>query len=191
MSSVVIAGDTSGTITLQAPAVSGSTVLTLPAVAGTVVVTGSSAVVSQTMLAAGVSGNGPSFSAYQSSSQTLSSNTWTKINLQTEEWDTNSNFDNTTNYRFTPTVAGYYQVNGAVAILSSNTAITAAIYKNGSSYKISNQSNNYMYIGNVNALVYLNGTTDYIELYCNIGTGQGLTAAASTTYFQAAMVRSA
>ena len=31
MSSVVIAGDTSGTITLQAPAVSGSSVLTLPA----------------------------------------------------------------------------------------------------------------------------------------------------------------
>ena len=36
MSSVVIAGDTSGTCTLQAPAVSGSTVLTLPAVTGNV-----------------------------------------------------------------------------------------------------------------------------------------------------------
>jgi hypothetical protein len=36
MSSVVIAGNTSGSITLQAPAVSGSTVLILPAVSGTV-----------------------------------------------------------------------------------------------------------------------------------------------------------
>jgi len=36
MSQVVIAGDTSGTITLQAPAVSGSTVLTLPAATGNV-----------------------------------------------------------------------------------------------------------------------------------------------------------
>jgi hypothetical protein len=36
MSSVIIAGDTSGTVTLQAPAVAGSTVLTLPAVTGNI-----------------------------------------------------------------------------------------------------------------------------------------------------------
>jgi len=36
MSQVIIAGDTSGTITLQAPAVSGSTTLTLPAATGNV-----------------------------------------------------------------------------------------------------------------------------------------------------------
>ena len=38
MSSVVIAGDTSGTVTLQAPAVSGSSVLTLPATTDTVAI---------------------------------------------------------------------------------------------------------------------------------------------------------
>lgn len=38
MSSVVISGDTSGAITLQAPAVAGSTTLTLPTTTGTVVV---------------------------------------------------------------------------------------------------------------------------------------------------------
>ena len=37
MSAIVIAGDTSGTVTLQAPAVSGSTVLTLPASSGNLV----------------------------------------------------------------------------------------------------------------------------------------------------------
>ena len=36
MSSVVIAGDTSGSITLQAPAVAGTTVISLPAESGTV-----------------------------------------------------------------------------------------------------------------------------------------------------------
>ena len=36
MSSIVVAGDTSGSVTLQAPAVAGSTVLTLPATSGTV-----------------------------------------------------------------------------------------------------------------------------------------------------------
>jgi hypothetical protein len=40
MSSVVISGDTSGSITLQAPAVSGATTLTLPAVSGTVLQSG-------------------------------------------------------------------------------------------------------------------------------------------------------
>ena len=38
MSSVIIAGDTSGTVTLAAPAVSGTTTLTLPATTGTVVI---------------------------------------------------------------------------------------------------------------------------------------------------------
>ena len=39
MSSIVVSGDTSGSVTLQAPAVAGSTVLTLPAVSGTVITT--------------------------------------------------------------------------------------------------------------------------------------------------------
>jgi hypothetical protein len=42
MSSVVIAGDTSGSVTLQAPAVAGTTTLTLPATSGTVLTTASS-----------------------------------------------------------------------------------------------------------------------------------------------------
>lgn len=39
MSSVVIAGDTSGSVTLSAPAVSGTTTLTLPTTSGTIVTT--------------------------------------------------------------------------------------------------------------------------------------------------------
>ena len=38
MSSIVVSGDTSGSVTLQAPAVAGSTTLTLPATSGTVVI---------------------------------------------------------------------------------------------------------------------------------------------------------
>ena len=40
MSSIVVSGDTSGSVTLQAPLVAGSTVLTLPAVTGTVATLG-------------------------------------------------------------------------------------------------------------------------------------------------------
>lgn len=39
MSSIVVAGDTSGTVTLQAPLVAGTTTLTLPSTSGTVVTT--------------------------------------------------------------------------------------------------------------------------------------------------------
>ena len=40
MSSVIIAGNTSGTITLDAPNIAGTTTLTLPTTSGTVITTG-------------------------------------------------------------------------------------------------------------------------------------------------------
>ena len=73
MSSVVIAGDTSGTVTLAAPAVSGTTTLTLPATTGTVLTTGST-----------FGGTGPAFSAYLASGQTITASTFTKVQINTE-----------------------------------------------------------------------------------------------------------
>ena len=130
----------------------------------------------------------PAFSAYQSSGQTLSSATATKLNFQTEEFDTNNNFDSTTNMRFTPTVAGYYQVNGA---LSNNTATQTVlyIYKNGGVVKTG--TNGSSFLGIVSAIIYLNGSSDYIELYGYFATGTTCNTGVQNTYFQAAMIRSA
>jgi hypothetical protein len=50
MSSVVISGDTSGAITLAAPAVAGTNTLTLPAVTGTLAVVGASGTTLQTVI---------------------------------------------------------------------------------------------------------------------------------------------
>jgi hypothetical protein len=136
--------------------------------------------------------NGPAFSAYQSSAQTLSSNTYTKIQFQTEEFDTNNNFDNATNYRFTPTVAGYYQVSAALSLNSTNAGINLTIYKNGSIFKrLQNTYNTTTFCASGSTLIYFNGSTDYAEVYSQISTGQALEAAAGTTYFQASMVRAA
>jgi hypothetical protein len=66
MSSVVISGDTSGSVTLQAPAVSGTTVLTLPATSGTVLTTASGTAATATNLAGGSNGTIP----YQSAAGT-------------------------------------------------------------------------------------------------------------------------
>jgi hypothetical protein len=149
--------------------------------------------VQQTYLASGVAGTGPAFSAYQSSTQTLSSATLTKIQFQTEEFDTNSCFDSTTNYRFTPNVAGYYLVSGHVQPDASYTAGIQAIYKNGSVYKYGSYNANATGVSqpSVTCLVYLNGSTDYVEFYGSFTTGQATVATSAFTWFQGHMARAA
>ena len=176
-SGVVLTGDTTGNLTIQS---AGNTVCTITA-------TGANAGIQLASWAA------PAFSAYQSSAQTLSNSTNTKLQFQTKEFDTASAFDNATNYRFTPLVAGYYQVSGGFQIATAATGGSIAIYKNGSGFK-SGAGNPNAATSNqwqVSALVYLNGSTDYVELYGYVSLGQALLANAQYTYFQAAMVRSA
>lgn len=147
------------------------------------------ATIIQADLATNVVGNGPSFSAYQSSSQTLSSGTFTKLLFQTEEWDTNNNFASST---FTPTVAGYYLITGAMEVAAVVTQIILRLYKNGALWKnFTNTNTSVVTALNGSAIVYCNGTTDYVELYGYAGTGQALEAQKQTTYFQAVMVRGA
>jgi hypothetical protein len=109
-------------------------------------------------------GNGPAFSAYLPNTQSISAGTWTKIQYNTENFDTNSNYD-TANYRFTPTVAGYYQVSASGALNASATYLYMAIYKNGSAVAVSPFAASGGVGGVVVGLIYLNGTTDYIEGY--------------------------
>ena len=176
MANLILNGSTSGSVTLSSPAVSGTTTLTLPVQTGTVMV------------------NGPAFSAYQSSNQSITSSTWTKITFDTEEFDTNSNFASS---RFTPTVAGYYQINGVTNAGASAAAITRSmvqIYKNGSGYKYGNDlspaSSNGVVV--VSSIVYLNGSTDYVEIYGFITATSPLTSASSSlVYFNGSMVRGA
>jgi hypothetical protein len=137
---------------------------------------------------------GPAFSAYQSSAQTISAGTTTKIQLQTEEFDTANCFDSTTNYRFTPNVAGYYQVSFAVRTDAGTiSALHAAVFKNGAGAKSAQFTNTALaaFMGSASALIFLNGTTDYIELHTYSGHSVALLASAAGTYFQAVLVRPA
>jgi hypothetical protein len=140
---------------------------------------------------------GPTFSATVSASQTINVNTWTKVSFNTAQWDTNSNYDAVTNYRFTPTVAGYYQVTMSVQLqtVAATYAIIGGIYKNGSSvtgaYTSTPAASQYNYPwGSGSYLVYCNGSTDYIESYVLITAATG-TAVIVGGLFQAAMVRGA
>lgn len=155
--------------------------------------------VQQGVIGTPVAGTGPAFSAYQSSAQTLSTSTWTKVTFTTEEFDTNNNFASST---FTPTVAGYYQINAAVTF-SSATNIGGAdalrLYKNGSAFKFLSSitlNSGALYGGDLttlgsSALIYFNGSTDYVECYVYSSSTPTLTATSSGTYFQGVLVRAA
>jgi hypothetical protein len=187
MSSVVISGNTSGTITLDAPAVAGTTTLTLPATSGTVLTSATT----QSGFPPNIAGNGPAFSAWASVATSVANATFTKVLFQTEEFDTNNNFTSST---FTPTVAGYYQVNASIYFSPTTGFSQGAIYKSGSAYKYGVLVPGFAGVGSVctaNAIVYCNGTTDTIEIYGiqnSGGAGTALTGQA-LTYFQAAMIR--
>ena len=120
----------------------------------------------------------PAFFAYPSSSTTLPSATWTKLIFDIEIFDTNNNFANS---RFTPTVAGYYQINGSSSLNtnssgSSNHAFS--IWKNGNEYVRGGPGGapaGYIY-SQVSALIYFNGSTDYVELYEYQNSGNSITA---------------
>jgi hypothetical protein len=131
----------------------------------------------------------PTFSAYQSLAQTLVTNTFTKITFTTELWDTNSNFASS---RFTPTIAGYYQINSGLYTTTNQNVFVAVIYKNGTAYKQQVQGGASSLNGvGTSGIVYCNGSTDYIEIYGYMSTGSALLASESHTWFDGALIRSA
>lgn len=114
-------------------------------------------------------GGVPAFKAYATGVTSVTAS-WVKIALAGEVFDTANAFDSTTNYRFTPQVAGYYQINGHVHFGGASYAVGACIYKNGA-------AEGYGAIAvataaEVCSIVYLNGSTDYVDLYGYSATTQ-------------------
>jgi hypothetical protein len=135
----------------------------------------------------------PAFSAYQNATQSISSNVETKIQFNVEDFDTNSNYDPTTNYRFTPNVAGYYQINLTVSCQSFSGATQPSIWKNGAVWMYGTYPNTSSAVPNwtgVSGLVYCNGSTDYIEAYF-FSTAASTLQGNSLYRFQGVLVRAA
>ncbi len=116
--------------------------------------------------------NTPAFHAYLGSNQTsISGNTNTKVQINTEVLDTDSAFD-TSSYRFTPQVAGKYFVyanlTGEFDTYKLH-IIQAQLYKNGSSYaetdsKIQDDSIQKLF-SYISTVVDMNGSSDYLEFF--------------------------
>ena len=141
--------------------------------------------------------SGPAFRANRTSNYSISQNTWTKVNYNEEDFDTAGNYDPTTNFRFTPTTAGYYQFNYEGQIVGTEGQLmTIALYKNGASYHsgsavdISGQG-----YGQVSSsdLVYMNGSSDYVEVYLYTsasGANIGGNATGNVSVFSGIWIRS-
>ena len=146
----------------------------------------------------GITGqNYPAFEAYLSSTQSTSHAITVKAQINTEVLDTDSCYDNSTNYRFTPTTAGKYYVYGSIASytgsVTDNLWVSAYIYKNGSEYREGRFNMNANYGEYMPAFVHgiidMNGSTDYLELfgksYAADGAGTSFQAHTKSTYFGA------
>jgi hypothetical protein len=184
---VLATSPTITTPTLATPTITGALTLTSAFSAPTVNSTAAITVNSKQAV------NGPAVSAYLSSNQTLTSGTGTKVALNTINFDTDSTFNTLSTNRFTPTVAGYYQCSATIgATATGGTQASSQFYKNGGIYingSGAKQAFTEIYMS-VSAVVFFNGTTDYLELWGSVtGTTPVFVGGQIITAFSASMVR--
>ena len=128
-----------------------------------------------------VIGNTPAFYATGTTQTNVSSDSYTKAQFDSEEFDTAGNYDHSTNYRFTPTTAGKYFIFTSIRFFDdTDTDVIRAtelqIYKNGTyatpriraQSRLSNSDADYFNVHNsenIGAIVEANGSSDYFEVY--------------------------
>jgi len=135
----------------------------------------------------------PYFEAYLGSNQTMSDDTDTKINFDTETYDSGGMYD-TTNKRFLPTVAGkyfiYFQVTYDKQAVDQFHNCHTEIKFNGGTHKqyYSDFYDNYTPYALVisgHTIMTFNGSSDYVEIFgnFNVTSGTGVVKSASQSTF--------
>ena len=123
----------------------------------------------------------PAFYVTLSSDQSISDAVATKVQLNNEILDTDNNFANSTNYRFTPTTAGKYFIHASVMMnANANSNLNTFefyIQKNGTT--IAQTTQNFLgsrpreIQGTLTLVVDMNGSSDYLELLAYLDTDNG------------------
>lgn len=168
------------------PVASGGTGLTSSGDSGSYLVSTGSSWVAKTP---------PAFIAVGNAFVSATTATFTKISYAVTSYDSNSNYS-AANSRFTPNVAGYYQINAQIQCAGSAVgAILLAIYVNGN-WQVQGNFIPLSVIGpglQVNSIIYMNGTTDYVEIYGyqNSGGNLDIGANALQATFSGALIRAA
>jgi hypothetical protein len=141
--------------------------------------------------------HGPVFNAYMAGSNSSTpANVLKKVPYNTDDFDPDGVFD-TTNNRFVPNRAGYYQVQANVFTSmtgAGGSTMVMTLRKNGTDIRGNNQLINYSGAINqtmtIDAIVYMNGTTDYLEAYwMNNGATSTAVFGSGITYMHGSFLR--
>ena len=137
----------------------------------------------------------PVFRVVMSTNMTLTSTVATTVEYDSAIFNSHPDWFNFSTHRYTPQIAGYYQI-------SYNVSMTGSSITSFYSLLVTQDSTvaQIRWIGAAGAvdlfrhsgsdLIYFNGTTDYVEHQVNyIGTSATLTAGDSTTYMTGFLVR--
>jgi len=172
VSKIAIKGATTGTgtFTIESPATNTDRTLTLPDEAGTVLTSASDYLSSTDNISTQASKNIPIFMATMSSNQSIGDDTFTKVNFNTEVVDSHSWYDTST-YRFTPQVAGWYLFETSMQFGDGSVArFIGSFVKNGTGFGdnrwvdfTASPGNTISFSGQ--KLFHMNGSTDYMEAY--------------------------
>ena len=140
--------------------------------------------------------NTPAFLAYLSADQSISNGVQVKAQFNTEVFDVGGCYDNATNYRFTPNVAGKYMVFSNILILLNDYGVYNASIEpffNGSQYTFGNNvfgsGANLSICMYVSHIISFNGTTDYVEIFGSMerhtSSGNRFDSGIKSSYFGA------
>ena len=137
--------------------------------------------------------NTPYFEAYVASNQTLADNTNTKINFDTETYDSGGMYD-TTNKRFLPTTAGKYLIYFSICFSAGGVDrfhnCEGQVRFNGNIHKkyYFEEYDNYMSYAKMttgSTIMTFNGSSDYVEMWgsLNVTSSTGhIESGAYTTF---------
>ena len=127
----------------------------------------------------------PAFKAFRAgSTQAISDATETKMALGAVLYDVGGYYDNVTNYRYTPLIAGYYHIvlSAQLGNLVDCDDIILRIFKNGAvagasqtRIHLTSLTNEDLFASNIHTsdVIHMNGTTDYIEGFMTIVSEDG------------------
>jgi hypothetical protein len=135
---------------------------------------------------------GPILAVHNTATQSIGSGVTAQRTFGSVDEDSGGYFASNT---YTPLVAGWYYVTYMDSIVAngSATSFSLMIYKNGSSYATTSTFGTAVDEGDpiglvASTIVFLNGSTDYIQFYIGIGSGGGTAQGSGYSYASIARV---
>ena len=201
MSKIRLHGSSSGYMEIAPPAAGSSATVTLPNSAGEILLSDGSAASLTQIPAANIVGvctsgltktggfggtNTPAFSVYRNGTQAIANNTATKVQYNTENFDTDNTFDSSTNYRYTPAFSGKSFLVGSIRLYGTDdfNNYTLEIHKNGTAI-LRQQNSHWHYESALVSGIVTHDTNDYFEVFVMQQSGSSLVVMSGSpiTYF--------